>query len=116
MVPIKKPCPPIWFPGTGSPESVIWAAKRQYPYMNVGALLDLTIQVKNIYFETAQETGYEPGPEHFGYLSGFWWPLLMSKPKRLAKSSCGPRFTTNVAPLSSTTRRDTSPRRCCGSR
>jgi alkanesulfonate monooxygenase SsuD/methylene tetrahydromethanopterin reductase-like flavin-dependent oxidoreductase (luciferase family) len=68
VVPIQKPHPQVWFPGTGSPESVIWAAKRQYPYMNLGSLLDLTKQLKNIYFETAHEVGYEPGPQHFGYL------------------------------------------------
>ena len=68
VVPIQKPHPEIWFPGTGSPESVIWAAKRMYPYMNLGSLLDLTKQLKDIYFETAREEGYEPGPEHFGYL------------------------------------------------
>ena len=68
VVPMQKPHPAVWFPGTGSPESVIWAAKRQYPYMNLGSLLDLTKQLKDIYFETAREEGYEPGPEHFGYL------------------------------------------------
>ncbi|MCH8745073.1 MAG: LLM class flavin-dependent oxidoreductase, partial [Chloroflexi bacterium] len=68
VVPIQKPHPPVWFPGTGSPESVIWAAKRQYPYMNLGSLLDVTKQLKAIYFETALEVGFEPGPQHFGYL------------------------------------------------
>ncbi|MBM3226429.1 MAG: LLM class flavin-dependent oxidoreductase, partial [Candidatus Tectomicrobia bacterium] len=68
VVPMQKPHPPIWFPGTGSPESVIWAAKHGYPYMNLGSLLDLTKQLKAIYHETAHEVGYEPGPQHFGYL------------------------------------------------
>jgi alkanesulfonate monooxygenase SsuD/methylene tetrahydromethanopterin reductase-like flavin-dependent oxidoreductase (luciferase family) len=68
VVPIQKPHPPVWFPGTGSPESVIWAAQHQYPYMNLGSLLDLTKQLKGIYHETAREVGFQPGPEHFGYL------------------------------------------------
>jgi alkanesulfonate monooxygenase SsuD/methylene tetrahydromethanopterin reductase-like flavin-dependent oxidoreductase (luciferase family) len=68
VVPIQKPHPPVWFPGTGSPESVIWASKHQYPYMNLGSLLDLTKQLKGIYHETAREVGFDPGPEHFGYL------------------------------------------------
>jgi alkanesulfonate monooxygenase SsuD/methylene tetrahydromethanopterin reductase-like flavin-dependent oxidoreductase (luciferase family) len=68
VVPMQKPHPPVWFPGTGSPESVIWAAKHGYPYMNLGSLLDLTKQLKSIYHETAHEVGFEPGPEHFGYL------------------------------------------------
>ncbi len=36
--------------------------------MNLGSLLDLTKQLKDIYNETAREAGYVPGPEHFGYL------------------------------------------------
>jgi alkanesulfonate monooxygenase SsuD/methylene tetrahydromethanopterin reductase-like flavin-dependent oxidoreductase (luciferase family) len=68
VVSIQKPHPPIWFPGTGSPESVIWAATHRYPYMNLGALLDLTEQLKQVYVETAREVGYEAGPEHFSYL------------------------------------------------
>jgi len=68
VVPMQKPHPPVWFPGTGSPESVIWAAQHGYPYMNLGSLLDLTKQLKSIYHETAHEVGFEPGPEHFGYL------------------------------------------------
>jgi alkanesulfonate monooxygenase SsuD/methylene tetrahydromethanopterin reductase-like flavin-dependent oxidoreductase (luciferase family) len=36
--------------------------------MNLGSLLDLTRQLKQIYFETAHEVGFEPGPQHFGYL------------------------------------------------
>lgn len=66
--PMQEPHPDIWFPGTGSPESVVWAAKHQHPYMNLGALVDTTEWLKNVYIETARETGFKPGPEHFGYL------------------------------------------------
>jgi alkanesulfonate monooxygenase SsuD/methylene tetrahydromethanopterin reductase-like flavin-dependent oxidoreductase (luciferase family) len=66
--PMQEPHPDIWFPGTGSPESVVWAAKHQHPYMNLGALVDTTEWLKNVYIETAHETGFQPGPEHFGYL------------------------------------------------
>ncbi len=66
--PMQQPHPDIWFPGTGSPESVVWAAKHQYPYMNLGALVDTTEWLKNVYIETAKDVGFKPGPEHFGYL------------------------------------------------
>ena len=68
VVPMQKPHPDIWFPGTGSPESVVWAARHQHPYMNLGAIIDLTEYLKNVYIETAHEVGFKPGPEHFGYL------------------------------------------------
>ena len=68
VLPLQKPHPDIWFPGGGSPESVIWAARHGYPYMNLGALMDVTVQLRDIYIDTAKEVGYKAGPEHFGYL------------------------------------------------
>ena len=68
VVPMQKPHPDIWFPGTGSPESVVWAAKHRYPYMNLGALVDTTVWLKQVYIDTAHEEGYQPDPGHFGYL------------------------------------------------
>ncbi len=67
VLPMQKPHPPIWFPGGSSPESVKWAAEHQYAYMNLGALIELTKDLKQIYIDTARETGFTPGPEHFGY-------------------------------------------------
>ena len=68
VLPIQKPHPDIWFPGTGSPESVVWAARHGYPYMNLGAIIDMTKYLKQVYIDTAHEVGFKPGPEHFGYL------------------------------------------------
>ena len=67
VMPMQKPHPEIWFPGLGSPESVVWAARRQHPYMNQGARLDTTEWLRNIYIDTAKEVGFEAGPQHFGY-------------------------------------------------
>ena len=68
VLPVQKPYPDIWFPGTGSPESVVWAATHQHPYMNLGALIERTEFLKRVYIDTANEVGYKAGPEHFGYL------------------------------------------------
>ena len=67
VLPMQKPHPPIWFPGGSSPESVQWAARHAYTYINLGALMDLTLDLRRIYVETAAEVGYKAGPEHFGY-------------------------------------------------
>ena len=53
VLPFQKPDPPVWFPGGSSPESVIWAAKHQYAYMNLGALIGLTQELKKVYIDTA---------------------------------------------------------------
>ena len=68
VLPMQKPHPPIWFPGFASPESVIWTAKHGHPYMNLGSVIDHTERLRQLYVETAAETGFKAGPEHFGYL------------------------------------------------
>ena len=68
VLPMQKPHPPIWFPGFASPESVIWTAQHRHPYMNLGSVIDHTERLRKLYVETAVETGFKAGPEHFGYL------------------------------------------------
>ena len=68
VLPMQKPHPPIWFPGLSSPESVVWAASHRHPYMNLGSVLDHTVRLRQVYVDTAKEVGFQPGPEHFGYL------------------------------------------------
>jgi alkanesulfonate monooxygenase SsuD/methylene tetrahydromethanopterin reductase-like flavin-dependent oxidoreductase (luciferase family) len=66
--PFQKPHPPIWIPGTGSPETLAWCAQHHYPFVFLETDPDATIDMKTIYAEKAREYGYEPGPEHSGYL------------------------------------------------
>lgn len=68
QVPLQKPHPPVWIPGTGSPETLVWCAERHYPYLFLETDHQGTQDMMNIYAETAQANGYRPGPEHFGYL------------------------------------------------
>ena len=35
--------------------------------MNLGAIISLTKELKQVYIDTAKEVGFTPGPEHFGY-------------------------------------------------
>ncbi len=67
VLPMQKPHPPVWFPGGSSPESAIWAASYGYPYLNFGAVMEITKELKRTYIDTAREAGFTPGPEHFGY-------------------------------------------------
>jgi alkanesulfonate monooxygenase SsuD/methylene tetrahydromethanopterin reductase-like flavin-dependent oxidoreductase (luciferase family) len=68
QVPFQKPHPPVWIPGTGSPETLVWCAERHYPYLFLETDHQGTRDMMAIYSETARAHGYEPGPEHFGYL------------------------------------------------
>ena len=66
--PIQKPHPPIWYPGSSSIESVVWAAERGYSYMSLNAPLDVATTTNELYHKTAHEAGFDTGPEHYGYL------------------------------------------------
>ena len=68
QTPLQKPHPPIWIPGTGSPETLVWSAEHRYPYIFLETDIQSTQDMKEIYAESAREVGYEPGPEHLGYL------------------------------------------------
>ena len=66
--PLQTPHPPVWIPGSGSAETVRWCAEHHYPYFYLGIIPDTFGAMQEIYRETAQEIGYEAGPEHFGYM------------------------------------------------
>ena len=106
---MQKPHPDIWFPGTGSPESVVWAATHGHPYMNLGALVDTTEWLRQVYIDTAREVGFQPGPEHFGYLLRCLVADTDEKAIELGRTSCGRLATASGAPQSTTTRPATSP-------
>ena len=66
VLPMQSPTGHL-VPRTGSPESVVWAATHG-PFMNLGALVDTTEWLRQVYVDTAKDVGFQPGPQHFGYL------------------------------------------------
>ena len=40
-----------------------WAANHGCTYVNLGALMDLTLELKQIFIDTSHEAGFNPGPE-----------------------------------------------------
>ena len=68
VLPLQKPHPPCWIPGSVSPETVIWSAKHRYPYIALSTFLEPTVELLNLYADVAAEEGYQAGSENFGYL------------------------------------------------
>lgn len=66
--PLQDPHPPIWIPGVGSPETLVWCAKHHYPYVYLETDPQVTLDMMQIYAQAAAEVGYTPGPQNFGYL------------------------------------------------
>ncbi|HZP44087.1 MAG TPA: LLM class flavin-dependent oxidoreductase [Candidatus Binataceae bacterium] len=67
-LPYQKPHPPMWIPGTLSPETVLWCAEHAYPYIGLGTPLKPTCDLWDLYADEAARRGYQAGPENFGYM------------------------------------------------
>jgi alkanesulfonate monooxygenase SsuD/methylene tetrahydromethanopterin reductase-like flavin-dependent oxidoreductase (luciferase family) len=87
VVPLQKPHPPIWIPGLVSPDTVIWCAKKRYPYIALATRLEPTVELWNMYTDQAAREGYQAGPENFGYLQ----PVFVSDNQARAEE-LGKRF------------------------
>jgi alkanesulfonate monooxygenase SsuD/methylene tetrahydromethanopterin reductase-like flavin-dependent oxidoreductase (luciferase family) len=66
--PLQQPHPPIWIPGVGSPETIVWCAQHHYPYIYLETDPQVTLDLMDFYAKAAHEVGYEPSPQNFGYL------------------------------------------------
>ena len=68
MLPIQKPHPPVWVPGTGSPETVEWAARNRYTYAAFLTPLDVAKDLFQRYRECAAEDGWKATPDNFAFM------------------------------------------------
>ncbi len=65
VLPMQKPHPPIWIPGLISPDTVVWCAKKRFPYIALATKLEPTVEMWNIYTAAAAREGYQAGPGKF---------------------------------------------------
>ena len=49
MAPLQKPHPPIWIPGTGSPDTLEWCAQHHYPYLFLETDPGVTQDMMSVY-------------------------------------------------------------------
>ena len=87
VLPLQKPHPPIWIPGVISPDTVVWCAKKRFPYVALATRLEPTVELWNLYTEIAAREGYQAGSENFGYLQ----PVFVSDNQARAEE-LGKRF------------------------
>src|SRR6267143_5456201 len=58
----------VWIPGVLSKETIVWAARKRYPYIALSTEIEATKKIWEQYDHVAAETGYAGGPEYRGYL------------------------------------------------
>ena len=56
-LPLQKPHPPVWVPGTASPETAIWAGRRGYTYVPFLVPFDVARELFDYYRQGAAEAG-----------------------------------------------------------
>src|SRR5439155_42646 len=54
-LPLQKPHPPIWIPGTASPETAIWAGRRGYTYVPFLVPFEIARELFEFYRQGAAE-------------------------------------------------------------
>lgn len=67
--PLQKPHPPIVMAGSGTPETMKWAAAHRHIYM---AVIAPSVSIKGWfdgYRSAARQLGWEPGPDRFGWVT-----------------------------------------------
>src|SRR5262249_56316588 len=67
-LPLQKPHPPIWTPGTASPETAIWAGERGYTYVPFLVPFDIARELFDYYREGAARAGRTVTPDNLGFL------------------------------------------------
>jgi alkanesulfonate monooxygenase SsuD/methylene tetrahydromethanopterin reductase-like flavin-dependent oxidoreductase (luciferase family) len=85
-LPYQKPYPPMWIPGTLSPETVRWCAEKAYPYFGLGTSLGPTCDLWDYYADEAAKHGYEAGSENFGYVLPTFVAETEDKAQELGKN------------------------------
>jgi alkanesulfonate monooxygenase SsuD/methylene tetrahydromethanopterin reductase-like flavin-dependent oxidoreductase (luciferase family) len=68
VLPLQKPHPPIWVPGTASPETALWAGKQGYTYVPFLVPIPIARELFDYYRQGAAETGREVTPDKLGFL------------------------------------------------
>lgn len=87
--PLQKPHPPIWLPGTGSPETIAFAAERRYPFMMVYSPIEHQRRAYELYRRLAEERfGYEASPEQLA----FCVPCYVAETDEIARREAEPHL------------------------
>ena len=87
--PLQQPHPPVWLPGTGSLETVAFAAERRYPFMMVYSPVEQQRKAYDLYRRLAEEQfGYEAAPEQLA----FCVPCYVAETDELARREAEPHL------------------------
>jgi alkanesulfonate monooxygenase SsuD/methylene tetrahydromethanopterin reductase-like flavin-dependent oxidoreductase (luciferase family) len=86
--PLQQPHPPIWSPSQGSGETIDWAARRRYAYLQTYSDIQTIRRVFDDFRAAAQRHGYEASPEQIGWSL----PVYVAETDREAREQALPHL------------------------
>lgn len=87
--PLQQPHPPVWLPGTGSTETVAFAAERRYPFMMVYSPVEHQKRAYELYRRLAEERfDYAASPDQLA----FCVPCYVGETDEIARREAEPHL------------------------
>lgn len=87
--PLQQPHPPIWLPGTGSLETVEYAAEKRYPFMMVFSPQAFQAKAYEMYRRLANDKfGYEASPSQLAFTA----PIYVAETDEKARKEAEPHI------------------------
>lgn len=68
VLPLQRPHPPIWVPGSASPETALWAGRHGYTYVPFLVPRPIALELYDYYRQGAREAGREVTPDNLGFM------------------------------------------------
>jgi alkanesulfonate monooxygenase SsuD/methylene tetrahydromethanopterin reductase-like flavin-dependent oxidoreductase (luciferase family) len=86
--PLQQPHPPIWSPSQGSAETVGWAARHRYTYLQTYSDIATLRRAFTEYREAADRHGYTAAPEQLGWAA----PVYLADTDEQARREAAPHL------------------------
>lgn len=84
----QEPHPPVWIPSQGSTETIQWAAKLRYTYLQTYSPIASVRRCLEMYKAEAERNGYSASPEQLGWMA----PIYVAETDERAREEARPHI------------------------
>jgi alkanesulfonate monooxygenase SsuD/methylene tetrahydromethanopterin reductase-like flavin-dependent oxidoreductase (luciferase family) len=84
----QDPHPPVWIPSQGSTETIQWAAKKRYTYLQTYSPFASVKRCMDMYKAEAEKNGYTATPDQLGWMT----PIYVAATDEQARAEAWPHI------------------------
>jgi alkanesulfonate monooxygenase SsuD/methylene tetrahydromethanopterin reductase-like flavin-dependent oxidoreductase (luciferase family) len=84
----QEPHPPVWIPSQGSTETIQWAAKLRYTYLQTYSPIASVRRCLEMYKAEAERNGYSAAPDQLGWMA----PIYVAETDERAREEARPHI------------------------